>query len=131
MTITIFLQNFCMTICSVFFSKTNFKKFLFLPFIFRLVLRFILLNIVKALIIYHWLMLSAAQCDHILNVLFTKDHYVKVTSYYRYHSVNVITIRMTKSDQIKNLLYYLCLLFGNFSSWRSLFCVDWINGKRD
>ena len=47
-------------------------------------------------------MLSAAYCDHISNVPFTKGYYIKITGYC-YHSVNVITIGLVQSDYIRRL----------------------------
>ena len=55
------------------------------------------------------LMLSVA-CDHITDVPFNNDYYIKITVYC-YHSVNVITFSLAQSDHIKRLLLYYDYLF--------------------
>ena len=52
---------------------------------------------------YWRLMLSAANCNHILKVLCTKNNQIKIIDYCN-HSVNLVIFDLTQSDNIKNLL---------------------------
>ena len=59
-------------------------------------------------------MLSAALCDHIPNVPFTKDYEIKIIGYC-YHSVNVINFGLNQNDHIKQLLL-LVIFRGSLKS---------------
>ena len=48
------------------------------------------------------------------NVPFTKDYLVKIIGYW-YHSVNVITFRLSQSDHIKPILLYFETEYSMFS----------------
>ncbi len=55
----------------------------------------------------HWLMLSAAYCDHISKAAFALNVlYIKITCYC-YHSVDVITLCLAQSNHIKRLRLYI------------------------